>query len=30
MNLMNRKTRACTLDTLDEDLRVAIHFHAVK
>lgn len=30
MNMMNRKTRACNLDTLDEDLRVAIHTHAVK
>ena len=30
MNITNRKTRACTLDTLDEDLKAAIRDHAVK
>lgn len=30
MNLTTRKTRACTLDTLDEALKDAIRAHAVK
>lgn len=30
MNMTTRKTRACTLDTLDEDLKTAIRAHAVK
>ena len=28
MNMTTRKTRACTLDTLDEDLKAAIRAHA--
>lgn len=30
MNRTTRKTRNCTLDALDEDLKSAIHAHAVK
>lgn len=30
MNRITRKTRICTLDTLDEDLKSAIHAHARK
>jgi hypothetical protein len=30
MNLTTRKTRACVLDTLDEELKEAIRAHAVK
>lgn len=30
MDMTNRKTRACTLDTLDGDLRTAIRAHALK
>ena len=29
MNRITRKTRICTLDTLDEDLKSAIHAHAL-
>jgi len=30
MNRITRKTRLCTLDTLDGDLRSAIHAHAIQ
>lgn len=30
MNMTTRKTRACTLDTLDEDLKTAIRAHAMQ
>jgi hypothetical protein len=30
MNRITRKTRICSLDTLDEELKIAIHAHALK
>jgi hypothetical protein len=30
MNTITRKTRACTLDTLDAELRAAIRAHGTK
>ena len=30
MNITTRKTRACTLDTLDEELKAAIRAHGAK
>lgn len=30
MNIATRKTRACTLDTLDEELKAGIRAHGTK